>query len=269
MLELSQTSVLITESGSWLQRIQHNGQFYWAKHCTKKNGHIGDDAADNEWASYSILREAGIRQIPLAQKYSFHGKEWLLTSEAPGQCLLDITPPVGLEEAVFSLLQDLSSIHGTYFGSLTATGPHFDSEYLLMCYMFEQRCPILQKEYAVLRQLLDLLPEPGTYTNEPVFVAYDLWKGNLFWSDSNRKLTVIDLERCFFTDNCAEGASLMGLFPAEILENRLCCNEPKKIAKMYLYRALFLLERIDFCEDQIQAYLLRQELTNTLGKCLV
>lgn len=269
MLELSQSRELITESGSRLLRIERNGKFYWAKHCTKENGHIGDDAADNEWAAYRILRKAGIRQIPSAQKESFHGEEWLLTSEAPGQRLLDIPAPAGLEEAVFSFLRDLSSIQAAHFGSLTAAGPHFDSERLLMRYMFERRSPSLRKDYAALEKLLDSWPDPGAGAHEPVFVAYDLWGGNLFWSDSERKLTVIDLERCFFTDNCAEGASLMGLLPADILETRLCRNDPKRIAKMYVYRALFLLERIDFCANQPQADLLRREMTSTLDKCYV
>lgn len=269
MFELSQPPVLITESGSRLQRIQHNGQFYWAKHCTKKNGHLGDDAANNEWLAYSILKKAGIYQIPFAQKYSFHGEEWLLTSEALGKRLLDVTLPVGLEEAIFSFLQDLSSLHGTCFGSLTTTGPHFNSEYLLMRHMLEQRSAILQEEYAILRQLLDSLLTSNAYIDEPVFVVYDLWKGNLFWSDSNKEMTVIDLERCLFTDNCAEGASLMGVLPADVLENRLCQNNPERVAKMYLYRALFLLERIEFCLDPVQNDLLRQEIANTLQKCSV
>lgn len=269
MENIYQNPLLITESGNILLRIQIQGKFYWAKHCIKKNTHIGDNASDNEWAAYCKLRKFGISQIPFAHKLTFLGQEWLITSEASGKRLLDIPCPNEIDDAIFSFIKDLSSIHSEYFGSITTKGPHFDSEYMLMRCMFEKRCLFLQNEYSVIRNLLDNFLVSGTFTNYPVFVIFDLWKGNLFWSCHKKRLTIIDLERCLFTDACAEGASLLGLISPEILESRLCNNNPKIIAKMYLYRALFLLERIETCNDQNQTDFLRLELTKILDKCSI
>ena len=95
--------------------------------------------------------------------------------------------------------------------------------------------------------ILDKLEVAEAFTERPVLVHYDLWPGNIFYCANSRTVTVIDLERCIYADHCAEGASLLGMMDAVALEHRLCAGHPARIAKMYVYRILFLAERLTNC----------------------
>lgn len=244
---------LITESGTQLRLFSFDGddRIYVGKYSDKLNSHIRDVAFDNESEAYAKLAQYKVRSILPVKTIIYGGRKWLIMPKAQGKCLLneiDSSDAINrkiTERLLFRYLSDLSNIKSSYFGSLTSSGPKFTSEKELLKYMLDCRAHILRNSYNELYDVLDILEQRGAYTQTPNVVHYDLWPGNIFYNDKTKEIVVIDHERCLYTDKCAEGASLLGMIDSKTLEEMLCEGKKEIIAKMYLYRIIFLLERLE------------------------
>lgn len=266
---------MVTEGGNQLYKaITDKQQILWFKTGHKINTHIGDIALDNEQKAYCVVRKIGIPYLPDAESIVADGQRWLVTTQVPGTRLLDIyqnLKPDELDfiiEQVFHFIAMLRCGPAKLFGSLTETGPHFNSERTLMEHMLHMRSGLDDARVKRLFPIIEQLSTQKAFERKPVLVHYDLWPGNIFYDEENQIVTVIDLERCFYTDSCAEGASLLGMMDSELLEQRLCEGCPTRVAKMYVYRVLFLLERLDCCKNNEECQSIRCHLDAAMATLL-
>lgn len=245
--------VVTTESGNQLCKTLLHQQIYWFKRGNKINTHIGNTAFDNECAAYRITNRASIPYLLDAEIINFDKKQWIVTTEARGERLLDIEKNINcetrnfIEKEILQFVSLLGQKKGSFFGSLSEDGPRFNSERNLIKRMIDMHAGCHSQE---LVSVLDILDAHDAFTVHPVLVHYDLWPGNIFYCSDSRTVTVIDLERSLYSDQCAEGASLLGVIDASVLERCLCAGNPARIAKMYAYRIVFLLERFNCCMEK-------------------
>lgn len=263
--------VTVTENGNRLYRAALQGeQVYWFKTGRKLNTHIGDVSLDNERVAYHIAGRIGVPFLPDSESMDFDGQRWIVTAEAKGNRLLDVQQDLSpeerslIEEQIFCFISGLGRERARFFGSLTQAGPRFESEHALMRHMLQLHRGAADGLFMRLCLILDELEKHGAFTSQPVLVHYDLWPGNIFYCADRRTVTLIDMERCIYTDSCAEGASLLGMIDAAVLEQRLCDGCSARIAKMYVYRIAFLLERLDSCTENREYQDIRYQLDSAM-----